>query len=52
MKIQIEISKEALDHAIEEVNDHTDECYTAGVPYPPSELWAEFQKALESYTEI
>ena len=45
LKIVIEISKEAMEHALEEVDMYTDEG-TDSLAFPASDKWSEFQSAL------
>ena len=52
MKITIDLPEETLRHCLKEVLDHTDECYTPGVPFPPSSEWAAFQEAFKESFEL
>lgn len=45
MKLLIEITKEAWEHGVSEVEQHTDEG-TDIIPFPPSKLYSEFIAAL------
>lgn len=43
--INFEISRKAMAHALDEVEDHTD-VGTSSLPFPPSSEWCEFRNVL------
>jgi len=47
MKIELDVSKESIEHLIDYMEQNTDECYIPGIPYPPSSEWVEFLEALK-----
>lgn len=48
MKIEMEVSEEAIKHIIQHMENESDDCYIPGIPYPPSDNWTEFLQALKA----